>query len=1188
VDKKLVRGGKRERRAEAQRRPSGRVLLETLEARRLLSTSILQTTTDNTTTSTSVAAFAPTYEVYTSADAATTSASPIGFTPTEITTAYGINQVTFGTVTGTGAGQTIAIIDAYSDPDITHDLQAFDAAFGLANSTLTIESQTGSTTSLPTTDPAGAGNDNWEGETALDVEWAHATAPGAKLLLVEATDDSPSNIFAAINYARSVSGVSVVSMSFGGNETSGDTSYDSYFTTPSGHSAVAFVASTGDDAAPAGYPAYSPNVLAVGGTSLSIDSSDNYSSETGWSGSGGGISEYEAKPTYQDDVATESSTNRTAPDVAMDANPSTGVAVYDSYNNGTTDPWYTVGGTSMAAPIWAGIVTIADQGRAAAGEAVLDSSGLLNLIYSASTSDFHDITSGNNGYAAGTGYDLVTGRGTPIANLLIPYLVTGVATVVTNPVTTSGTLSVGGLTASATTISAGTELTLTATGVSDTDSSASVVVTFYEENNDVAGLQVGTNGDYAFTAVTNGSNAITLDTNGVSGTFTFYVQVTDSDGNASPTGSSAPTVAVTVIAGGTSTPAVGSVSATPNPVASGDSVTLTANNVTDVGGTVSRVTFYEETNGIAGLQTGPFGDLAFSSVTGTTISLSTDGVTGNFTFYAVATDNRRNSSATGTSAPSTSLTVVSGDKPDAPTDLTAATVSASAINLTFDEDSSNQEGFTIQRSNDQAFNTYTTVFTINSPTSTTYSDTGLIAGTTYYYRVQAFDLAGSSAFSNTASATTAGSVGSSSGSSTTALTTQYVDLLYPALLGRAADATGAAAGVAALDNGMSATGLVEGIINSQEYRQRAVSTLFERILDRSPTATELSTYGTALNATMTDQQVAAVLLGSQEFYDRSGDTTSGFINALYETALDRAPDSSGSSAFTAALNSGAMTRTQVAAAVTYSTEYRTILIQTLFASILDRSADSAGLAYYTAKLAAGSSIESVALTLATSSEVFTNRLGASGTLDTEFIDSVYEQMLGRDADAAALSADTAVLEASSSLAGRTAILQGIEASTEYRNDVITKIYERYLGRGPTSGELTSWGAYLAGGATQEQMTAQVVGSTEYLNLHGTATSAFLDAAFDDLTGAAASSSSSTDATLTSELNAQSIDTTQAALTIEQTSAYQTFEVSALYQEFLARMPDSAGLSYAISTLAAGTQEAVMNELITSDEYFNKL
>jgi hypothetical protein len=327
----------------------------------------------------------------------------LAYSPAQITHAYGIDQVKFGTVTGDGSGQTIAIVDAFDDPTIESDLKTFDARYGLPDP------------SFQKLTPQGkpAFSSGWAFEIALDVEWAHAIAPKASIILVEALDNSGTSLYAADVFAAKQTGVSVVSNSWGGNEYNGETFDDANFV----HSGVTFIFSSGDRGAPPEYASASPNVLSVGGTTLTLDSSGNWLSETGWSGSGGGPSAYEAKPAFQN--GTVSGTQRGTPDVAFDANPSTGVAVYDSNNGG----WRQVGGTSLGAPAWAGIIAIVNQGRVANGLSAYNGGDLLTQIYKVSANDFHDITSGNNGYAAGPGYDYVTGRGSPKANLLIPDLV---------------------------------------------------------------------------------------------------------------------------------------------------------------------------------------------------------------------------------------------------------------------------------------------------------------------------------------------------------------------------------------------------------------------------------------------------------------------------------------------------------------------------------------------------------------------------------------------------------------------------------------------------------------------------------------------------------------------------------------------------------------------------------------------
>ena len=380
------------------------VAIERLETRQLLSSNSVLSHLQATTT----------FEVANNS----TPAASVSYTPSKILSAYGFDKLSY-----TGAGQTIAIVDAYHSPTILSDLQKFDAAFGLADPpSFKVISQTGSTTNLPSTDPTKG----WEVEAALDVQWAHALAPGANIVLVEANSASDADLFAAVTTAANLPGVSVVSMSFGGGEFSSETHYDSIFKTPTGHQGVTFIASTGDNGAPGGFPAYSSNVLAVGGTTLTLDSSGHYVSESAWSGSGGGISKYESQPIYQQGIVTQTTTKRAIPDVAFDADPNSGVPVVASFTYGSTNPWVTLGGTSFSAPAWGAIVALINEARADNGLGSLDgATQTLPMLYQLSTSNpsaFHDITTGNNGFPAGVGYDLVTGLGTPVVDVLVPAM----------------------------------------------------------------------------------------------------------------------------------------------------------------------------------------------------------------------------------------------------------------------------------------------------------------------------------------------------------------------------------------------------------------------------------------------------------------------------------------------------------------------------------------------------------------------------------------------------------------------------------------------------------------------------------------------------------------------------------------------------------------------------------------------
>ncbi len=371
-------------------------------------------------------------------------AGTVAYSPAQIRSAYGISSLAYN-----GTGQTIAIVGAYDDPSIFQGVDAFDTQFGLttsgptlyqqygpASSFLSVLNQSGQATFLPSTDPNGPGTDNWEVEEALDVEWTHAIAPGAQIILVDANSQSLSDLVVSVSTAASQPGVSVVSMSWGFAEgqavfAASEAAYDSVFNVPG----VTFVASTGDyGTADPEYPAFSPNVVAVGGTSLMLNGDASYNSETGWGyesdslgtfvGSGGGISLYEPEPAFQQGV--QSTGNRTTPDVSLVADPATGAWIADPYNLDPSDPFEVVGGTSLSAPAWAGLMALVNQGRAAEGESTLNSSSPTDThqaLYMLPQSDYNTIASGSNGYMSGAGYNLVTGLGTPVANLLVPDLV---------------------------------------------------------------------------------------------------------------------------------------------------------------------------------------------------------------------------------------------------------------------------------------------------------------------------------------------------------------------------------------------------------------------------------------------------------------------------------------------------------------------------------------------------------------------------------------------------------------------------------------------------------------------------------------------------------------------------------------------------------------------------------------------
>ncbi|HEY8792948.1 MAG TPA: S53 family peptidase [Gaiellaceae bacterium] len=317
--------------------------------------------------------------------------SPTGLSPDTIKTVY---NYSFSSTAG--AGKTIAIVDAYDDPSAESDLGMFSDKFSLPSCTtasgcFTKVNQTGGK-NYPRKD-AG-----WALEISLDIQWAHAIAPGAKILLVEASSNSFANLLAAEDYASArANGAQYVSNSWGGSEFSGESSYDSHFA----QSGVSFFVSSGDSGLPAQYPSASPNVISVGGTTLNLSGS-TLLSETGWSFSGGGCSAYEtatfAQSSFSEYPQVNCGSARATPDVSLDADPASGVSVYDSTRYQGQAGWFKVGGTSASSPMWAA--------RAADSAAVVDST----YVYGGSIT-YRDITMGNNGASALGGYDLVTGRG---------------------------------------------------------------------------------------------------------------------------------------------------------------------------------------------------------------------------------------------------------------------------------------------------------------------------------------------------------------------------------------------------------------------------------------------------------------------------------------------------------------------------------------------------------------------------------------------------------------------------------------------------------------------------------------------------------------------------------------------------------------------------------------------------------
>jgi hypothetical protein len=338
--------------------------------------------------------------------------TPAGYDPATMRAYLGL--------TGDGAGQTVAVVDAYRDPNIASDVNTFSSQFGLPQVCGTAGAGK-PCFNFKVTAPQGTAGQNadWALETSLDVEWIHAIAPKAAVRLVTAHDASFASMWATVTDAAALS-PAAISISWGDSagEFSGETFYDWHCQLA--HSIC--VAATGDFGHPGQYPAYNSRALAVGGTTLQLGSGGTVDSEVAWASSGGGLSYFEPKPAAQRDVSPGG--HRGIPDVSFNADPNTGVAVYDSVPYEGQAGWFVVGGTSAGAPSWSAILADADQLRVAAGKSPLTSAGdeAQRAVYAA-TANLGDITTGPpNGPCpsqcqAGTGYDFVTGLGSPRAGL---------------------------------------------------------------------------------------------------------------------------------------------------------------------------------------------------------------------------------------------------------------------------------------------------------------------------------------------------------------------------------------------------------------------------------------------------------------------------------------------------------------------------------------------------------------------------------------------------------------------------------------------------------------------------------------------------------------------------------------------------------------------------------------------------
>ena len=323
-----------------------------------------------------------------------------GMTPNQLRAFYGVpNSAT----TGNGV---IAIVDAYDYPTALTDFNTFSSQFGLPlEGSASVTASTNKVFQVVyASGKKPQGNGGWNQEAALDIEWAHAMAPYAKIVLVEANSSSNADLYAAVDIAAKIANVQQVSMSWGGSEYRTETSYDSHFN----KTGPIFFASEGDSGGKVIYPSCSQYVVAAGGTSVATNGSGIWTGESAWSSGGGGTSAYVAKPSWQANV-TGTVVRRSVPDLSSDADPNTGVAVYDSTAYQGYKGWMVFGGTSVSSPCLAGMLN-------ATGKTYTSTTAFLSNLYSDfknTPSVFRDITTGSNGFAAGPGWDFATGVGTP-------------------------------------------------------------------------------------------------------------------------------------------------------------------------------------------------------------------------------------------------------------------------------------------------------------------------------------------------------------------------------------------------------------------------------------------------------------------------------------------------------------------------------------------------------------------------------------------------------------------------------------------------------------------------------------------------------------------------------------------------------------------------------------------------------
>src|SRR2546428_89782 len=669
------------------------------------------------------------------------SGQSFGTSPPQVWNAYGLNSINCS-MTGyqwgdshlCGYGQVIGIVDWYYDANIENDLGTFSQYYGLpscttANGCLNILVENGAPTN-----PKVPDNMPTDLEISLDVEWAHAIAPGAAILLVNPASNSIYDILGGngflggVNLASQSPGVHQGSMSFGGTEFSGENSFDNTFQV----SGVSFFGASGDSGIGTIYPAASPYVVSVGGTILNFDNTGNLQSETAWSGSGGGYSTHESQPQYQINYGISSGNMRAQPDVAASA---TNFPIYDSVALNGGSGWYTVYGTSASTPLWASFIGIANSEHS--NPLSSTSFGTMNAVYNAAIGsqygiNFRDITSGNNGNCAicnaKPGYDFVTGLGSPIPYTLNPFLSPQALAAPGQPI---------GLAANAIS-SSRINLSWTAPA-----SNGGPAIIGYK-------IERSTDGGTIWnTVVANTASTTTSYSNyflSASTTYTYRLSAINAIGISLPSSNAFATTSPATVPD--SPRYINRTVVTPS------RINLSWWTPVNTGG--SAITGYQ-------IERSTDGGTTWNTIVANTGSALYINHYSNYFLSANTTYTYRVSAinAIGTSLPSStaSATTSPATVPDPPRYLSATTVSPSQINLSWwtpvNTGGSAITGYKIKRSTDGG----TTWNTIVANTGSVlyinhYSNTGLLPSATYTYRVSAINAIGTSAPSSSASATT--------------------------------------------------------------------------------------------------------------------------------------------------------------------------------------------------------------------------------------------------------------------------------------------------------------------------------------------------------------------------------------------------------------------------------------------------